>query len=207
MQLKYPQFLKRVRLPRLSDLRLLAVRASRAWRLWVVVLVVLLCALALGYAWWSSQDRGDLTEGSVSMTSLYREVPPGLYEYRSKSYHFSVLFPQELKVLEYGGKGDSLTVTFGEGVAQGFQIFATPYNLARVTAERFAKDNPSGVFVEPVEAIVAGVPATLFFGLTVGLGETREVWFIRKGILYEVNARRQDDEWLGRIMQTWMFVD
>ena len=196
---------------RRSDLRRLVADARRAWRLWTVVavLVLLVGLAAFGvYYYIVSIDRGDITEGSIVTDSRYREVPPGYYEYRTVPYHFSILFPQELEVKEYGGKGDSLTVTFEDksGEPKGFQIFATPYNQPVVSGERFRMDNPSGVYKEPVDVTVAGVRATIFYSQNARLGETREVWFIRNGILYEVNARRAHDEWLGEQMQTWEFV-
>jgi len=175
----------------------------------VAVLVVLVAGAGYGaYKFFASIDRGDITEGSIVTDSTYREVPEGYFEYRTVPYHFSILFPQNLEVKEYGGKGDSLTVTFEDksGEPKGFQIFATPYNQPVVSGERFRMDNPSGVYKEPVDVTVAGVRATIFYSQNTRLGETREAWFIRNGILYEVNARRVHDVWLGEQMQTWQFV-
>ena len=196
---------------RRSDLRKVAAGVRRAWRLWtvVVVLVVLVGGVVFGvYYYLTSTDWGDITEGSIVTDSRYREVPEGYYEYRTVPYHFSILFPQELEVKEYGGKGDSLTVTFEDksGEPKGFQIFATPYNQPVVSGERFRMDNPSGVYKDPVDVSVAGVRATIFYSQNARLGETREAWFIRNGILYEVNARRAHDEWLAAQIQTWQFV-
>lgn len=205
---KLPEFWRSLRR---TDLRTIAADARRAWRLWTVVavLVVLACLLVFGvYYYITSTDWGDITEGSIVTDSRYREVPPGYFEYRTVPYHFSILFPQEFEVKEYGGNGDSLTVTFEDksGEPKGFQIFATPYNYPVVSGERFKMDNPSGVYTEPVDVMVAGVRATIFYSQNVRLGETREVWFIRNGMLYEVNTRRAHDEWLAGHMKSWMFV-
>lgn len=160
------------------------------------------------YAFFASIDWGDLTEGSIVSDSRFRDVPPGFKEYRTVSYHFSVLFPEVMEVKEYGGKGDSLTVIFVEpgGQRRGYQIFATPYNDPVVGGERFKMDNPSGVYREPQDVTIAGVRATIFFSVNTQIGETREAWFIRNGMLYEVNAKKEFDEWLSEQMQSWMFV-
>ena len=38
------------------------------------------------------------------------------------------------------------------------------------------------------------------------MGDTREVWFIHGGFLYEVTTYKQLDSWLAPIMQTWQFT-
>lgn len=38
------------------------------------------------------------------------------------------------------------------------------------------------------------------------LGDTREVWFIRNGYLYEVTTLKPLEGWLQDIVQTWKFI-
>lgn len=186
-------------------------KAYRMRRLLIVVALLVVLAAAAGYGtykFFAGIDWGDVVEGSIVKDSTYREVPPGYFEYRTVSYHFSILFPEYMEVKEYGGNGDSLTVTFKEpeGEQRGFQIFATPYNDPVVGGERFTMDNPSGIYKEPQDVTIAGVRATIFYSANTQMGETREVWFIRNGMLYEVNAKRELDEWLAGHMKSWMFV-
>lgn len=180
-------------------------------RLLIVIAVLVVFAGAAGYGtykFFAGIDWGDIVEGSIVKDSRYREVPEGYYEYRTVSYHFSILFPQEMQVKEFGGNGDSLTVTFEEpaGDKRSFQIFATPYNHPAVSGERFRMDNPSGLYQDPVDVTIAGVRGTIFYSYNPQMGNTREVWFIRNGILYEVNAKRELDEWLAGHMKSWEFV-
>lgn len=186
-------------------------RVYRLRRLLAVVAIAAALAGAAGYGIYrfvASIDFGDIVEGSIVKDSTYRELPPGYFEYRTVPYHFSILFPQEMQVKEFGGSGDSLTVTFEEpgGEKRGFQIFATPYTRPQVSGERFRMDNPSGRYEDPVDITVDGVRGTIFFSQNAQMGNTREVWFIRNGILYEVNAKRELDEWLAGHMKSWMFV-
>jgi hypothetical protein len=52
---------------------------------------------------------------------------------------------------------------------------------------------------------IDGVSATMFYGSKSTMGDTREIWFINAGFLYEVTTYRQLDSWLAPIMQTCQF--
>ena len=55
--------------------------------------------------------------------------------------------------------------------------------------------------------LLGGSPrATLFTGFNPIMGDTREVWFIKNGFLYEVATYKPLDAWLGQIMQGWKFI-
>ena len=58
----------------------------------------------------------------------------------------------------------------------------------------------------PTDIIVDGTRATMFFGNNSIMGDTREVWFIHGGFLYEVTTYKEFDTWLAGIMQTWKFI-
>jgi hypothetical protein len=58
----------------------------------------------------------------------------------------------------------------------------------------------------PTPVTIDGVPATMFFGSNSIMGDTREIWFIHGGFLYEVTTYKQLDSWLTPIMQTWQFT-
>ena len=46
----------------------------------------------------------------------------------------------------------------------------------------------------------------MFFGSNSIMGDTREVWFVHGGYLFEVNTYKDLDSWLSQIMQTWVFI-
>jgi hypothetical protein len=119
---------------------------------------------------------------------------------------FSLYYPDDLIVREYG-KANTSTITFeDEDGERGFQVFVVPYEGEAVTAERFAMDIPSGVRLEEQQIFIDGVPASIFFSKDMLLGETREVWFVHNGFLYEVTAHKTLDAWLSQIMKTWEFI-
>ena len=85
-------------------------------------------------------------------------------------------------------------------------MYVVPYAGAQITKDEFTKDIPSGVIENPTNIVVAGVPATMFLSTDATMGTTREVWFIKDGLLYEVTTYQQLDTWLAQIMQSWKFI-
>jgi len=143
-------------------------------------------------------------EGAVPET---KSVTEGWRSYENKAYNFALLYPQELSVREYKEQGGAMSATFeNPATREGFQIYVTPYGAMEVTKERFRLDAPSGVMEEPTDVLIDGVPGTIFWSKNSIMGDTREVWFINGGFLYEVVTYKQLDEWLGTIMQTWQFL-
>lgn len=127
--------------------------------------------------------------------------------YRNAQFRFSLQYPRGLAVVEYQERGGALTVTFANGdESRSFEVYVTPYSGAQITKQRFLTDEPSGVFQEPQDVMIDGARATMFFGQNPIMGDTREVWFIRGGLLYEVATYKALDSWLAGIMQTWRFL-
>ncbi len=128
-------------------------------------------------------------------------------EYRSERYRFSLFHPNQQKVKEYDEGSGARTIVFeNTDGARGFQIFIVPYNLPQVTPERFKKDVPSGVRTDELAITVDGVLGDAFYSKDMFLGDTREVWFIHNGYLYEVTAPKSQDNMLGAIMLSWKFI-
>ena len=103
--------------------------------------------------------------------------------------------------------GDAYTVAFQDPQSHGgFQVYIVPYSGAQITKDEFQKDDPSGVMINPTNIVVAGVPASMFYSTDATMGNTREVWFIKDGYLYEVTTYQQLDTWLAQLMQSWKFI-
>ncbi len=103
-----------------------------------------------------------------------------------------------------------LTVAFqGTDVSdlKGFQVYVQPYTLKEVTADRFQKDEPSGVRKNIQAVTIDGTTGVAFDGADATLGETDEVWFIHKGLLYEATSPKSLEAWFQNILQTWQFVE
>jgi len=127
--------------------------------------------------------------------------------YKNLLLHFSLVFPKDLKVREYDDKTSASTITFEDDTGEkGFQIFVVPYTEDYIKTERFKKDVPSGVMQEPVDIIIDGARATMFYSKNDVMGDTREIWFIKNGFLYEVTTYARLDSWLALILSTWRFL-
>lgn len=135
-----------------------------------------------------------------------QDLPDGMRRYKNQYHRFEIVYPQDLQVQEYVEANKDRTIVFeAEKHETGFQIYITPYAGTNVTREQFLKDQPSGVYKEPTDIWVGDTPAIMFYGEADLMGETREIWFIRDGFLYEVTTYKGLDMWLVNIMKTWKF--
>jgi len=153
-------------------------------------------------------DTQSNNAGSPQTTApASRVVPSGFKEYRSTKYRFSLFYPKNMKVSEFDEGGGAQSITFeNAGDAIGFQIFIVPYKEHQVSSARFSQDVPTGVMKEPTNVTVDGVFGTMFYSQSLTLGDTREIWFINNGYLYEVTTLKTLDSWLIERMKTWMFI-
>lgn len=155
----------------------------------------------------SSASAGVAAPQDIPTTLPLEALPDGMMVYKNQYYQFSLIYPKELAVQEYAENGGGRTIIFETSdMKTGFQIFIVPYSGTQVSKERFLMDQPSGVRKQPTDVIIDGTTASMFFGENMVMGETREVWFIKNGFLYEVTTYKPLDTWLGTIMQSWKFI-
>ena len=162
-----------------------------------------------------SGDGSTLSEAAVApvQKAIAKSVPAtshvteDMLGYSNKDFHFGLLFPNNLRATEYKEQGGAFTVSFQDpNTNEGFQVYVTPYNGKQIDTARFKLDEPSGVYQEPTDVVIDGTQGTMFFSANTVMGNTREVWFIRGGFLYEVTTYKELDTWLAGIMQTWKFI-
>jgi hypothetical protein len=180
--------------------------------------IALLAAIALGgyFLWRGGGQDADAAAASARLavpdalsvsTPETRALPGGMRLYESKAFKFSIAYPEQLKVTQYEERGNAMTVTFeNPDRTQEFEVYVTPYAKAQIDDARFKLDQPSGRFLDPQDVVVDGARATLFTGYNAIMGDTREVWFIKDGFLYEVMTYKPLDAWLGQMMQGWKFI-
>jgi hypothetical protein len=110
-------------------------------------------------------------------------------------------------VQSYSENGGAFTVAVQDPTTNvGFEVYVTPYSDRQITDAQFKTDEPSGVVNQLTDMTIDGAPATMFYGNNSIMGDTREIWFIHGGFLYEVTTYKQLDSWLAPIMQTWQFT-
>jgi hypothetical protein len=185
---------------------------------WIIV-IIFSAALIGGFFSLKQITSGAGAEfalGTISTTSPQaahvdslpsRQLLPGVKEYRSNDYHFSVKYPGDLPPRETHDRGYAMTVSFqAEAGGPGFQIYVTPFNGTKITEERFLMDAPSGVRNDQTETSVDGVQALAFHGFDADMGQTYEVWFIKGGFLYEVSTYKEIEPGLNEVLSTWRFI-
>ena len=153
-------------------------------------------------------DTFTIVATTSSKTATARQAPNDWREYRNVAYHFSLFYPPEFKVKEHSEGEGATTITFQNiQTGEGFQIFILPYKEQQISEERFKRDVSSGIRKNMADVTIDGVVGATFYSTNVLLGETAEVWFIKDGFLYEVTTLRSLDQWLSKIMQTWLFIN
>jgi hypothetical protein len=163
-----------------------------------------------GTGWLPHENAAPL--GMPASADYPSSLPPeqlqgGSLLYRNEHYRFSLTYPDDLIINEYAENGGGRTITFQTKTNdRGFEIFIIPYSGQRVSEERFKLDEPSGVRKQLIAIVIDGTPATMFFGNNAIMGNTREVWFIKNGFLYEVATYKPLDAWLAAIMRSWKFL-
>ena len=175
----------------------------------ILIFFLLVLAIGAGANWYLQRaPAAPMASTTTSATSSDATiVQPSTTEYDSPTYHFKLLYPSDFTVNEYDEDDGSHTTTFeGASPGDGFQISVRPYTSSYITPERFKTDDPSGVMLQAQDIAIDGAPAKIFFGKNNQMGETREVWFIHGGFLYEVTTYKALDSWLGDIMITWKFI-
>ncbi len=137
-------------------------------------------------------------------------VPPLKNEYRNQQFGFSLSLPEgfragELPVDENGAH----TILLQNPQGQGIQILITPYpdDIRVLTADMIRHDIPDMKIsdVQPVEIGpdhrgVAFKSDNEAFG-----GDSREVWFIFRGNLYQISTYAHLDNLLQTLFGTWQF--
>jgi hypothetical protein len=141
-----------------------------------------------------------------SVATTTRAVPPGEREYRSNQFTFSILYPQALAVQEHTESADQTTVVFEDRAsAQGFQIYILRYVGDQVSEGQFKTDIPSGVRKNVVNGSLDGALASRFDSFDARLGDTREVWILHGGYLYEITSPKALEPLVEQVLETWKF--
>ena len=129
--------------------------------------------------------------------------------YKDATYGFSFKYPSTLKVSSSVSQSGGDTV-LAQDAAQhvGFQVYITPYTGAdtAVTAARVEHDLPNINVRNPQQIEIAGsVPALSFLATDPSFGDSRQVWFIYKGNLYQASTYSSQGTLLEKVLSTWAF--
>lgn len=152
----------------------------------------------------SSTISGTHVTGDVIGTKA--PPPDGYVTYKSAKYGFSFSHAPDGKIVEYDEGGGAETIVLENlDRVRGFQVFIVPYTGATISEQRFREDVPSGVRTNVENTTLGGVPAVTFTSKDEILGDTREIWAIHNGYLYEITTFAGVGNWFTPIIQSWEF--
>jgi hypothetical protein len=199
---------------------------SRIFRLGIALIVI---ALIAGGVYFAYQNKGDtlaswttntadepvceesgavLDRSSLPPITLPPRTPPEGYSlYRNEEYRFSVFHKTQRIATEYREANGGFTVVFqNPETGRGFQVFIVPYTKDHITESRFKADIRTGVIEASSTIPLDGICATTFLSKSIAIGETREVWAIHNGYLYEITTFRELDEVMQQVVDSWRFL-
>jgi hypothetical protein len=134
-------------------------------------------------------------------------------EYRNSVYGFSLTMPEGFEASElYDDAAESLTTLIQNDQGDGVQIYITPFDEDTgagytLTRERILQDIPDmQIKEEQVVEIGENYKGLAFLADdTLFGGESRAVWFVYRGNLYQINTYARLDQLLKNIFATWQF--
>ncbi len=118
--------------------------------------------------------------------------------YTHPIYGFSFYYPKDFTLQTFPAAGGDLTLVQSPTHNMWFKIYVSPFNEpGPLTKERIQIGLPRLVIEDFREYwLKDGAPAVLFSSEDPVDGETRELWLIREGHLYQISMHHPDEEWL-----------
>lgn len=192
----------------------------------ILIIVGVLVIGGVIFSFYKFSKNGKLSTVELGVTETVDEtepieevVPPEIKKvdssintYVHKKYNFTFNFPSEYKTSNFN-EGAGEQILFNASKGDWFQIYITPWDEGEiVTPERVKKDLPDIVIKEPQQVILGptqkdgvGPHALIFFSKDSSLGETREIWFVENGSLYQITTYKRLDAVIGNVLSTLVF--
>lgn len=186
----------------------------------IVAIVVVIIAVAIIFLKTNKNSPSNEEEANIneyqqvsdSIQNTYTLTPSKEDEknnvFVDSQYGFSFQYPKSFTATKFSDQEQTSTILVQEeGGKNGFQIFISWFDEpGPITKERVLQDLPDMKITNAENRILKnGVPALLFFSSEASLGETREIWFINGGYLYQITATKEIDSLVAQIVGTWKF--
>jgi len=128
-------------------------------------------------------------------------------DYVSSRYGFRFRLPEGWRVTELEDRGGEMILARQAEGGGAFQIFITPYDepVESFSVARVQRDLPDLVMTAPTTFALSDGAGLTFVSEGPPFGESREIWFVRAGRLYQMSAYLSDEELLREVLQTWRF--
>jgi len=193
----------------------------------LVILIIIIVIVALFFVFKKDEapendklgiaDNNLAGGGSVIISEVVETKIEKLDENSNTFYHpqyrFSMIYPSDMNNTNFvEGGGEQILFQDSAG-DKWFQFYITPWDEGdNLSVERIKQDlpdlvmkNTQSVILGPEQESGVGPRAVIFFGQEDGLGETREVWFVKNGRLYQITTYKRLDLFLAEILSTLTF--
>jgi hypothetical protein len=187
---------------------------SKILKIFIIVIIAALVAAAGFYL--SKKENKELPQQNVWETG--KEGESAAYDLSSLSAKkftdakrgFSFSYPESLSASTFSdGAGGEVILVQSAEKAQGFQIVISSFDEqgTTLTREMIQKDIP-GLDIRDVQDLLLGESgrgvAFLSDNSSFG-GNSREVWFVYSGHLYQISTYARLDPLLQAVLGTWKF--
>jgi hypothetical protein len=144
---------------------------------------------------------------TVSGGEVSEEVN-GLRTYLHEGYGFSFDFPGEASISSIPDLGGEILLVRGD--SEEFQIYVASFDEeGPITTARIKQDLPNLEINDDQQVVIGegkNIEALIFHGVSEDFGETREVWFVGNGHLFQVITPKGGDTFIGPIVDSWKFI-
>ena len=154
--------------------------------------IAIIIIVIAGAAFFSNGSTKDVISTS-SLTETYKNPYFFSFQHASTTHIEESLDEQRGTVIVNGAQGN-------------FQIYLSPYDedASTLTAERLLKDIPDLKIKDSKSFVVTdGAKGIAFISEDVNAKETREIWFVSKGFLYQTSALLESAAFLEETLKTW----
>lgn len=129
--------------------------------------------------------------------------------YTNAEYGFSFRYPDALHIGGNMTSSDGVTTILVQDAVQhiGFQIYITPFTDSDpvITAARIAQSLPDLVIRDAQAVQVGDSQGLSFLTKDASFGESRQVWVVYKGNLYQISTYDAQGALLEKVLATWIF--
>ncbi len=180
---------------------------------------IFLVAIALILLGFAAYGATKLVPASWAPSSDQPSQPPYVVpaltkEYDNSIYNFSLKMPADFTAQDIPGDPDGTpeTIVLQDQNDNGIQIAVSPFDedttgSYTLTADRIHQDVPDLEILDPQPVEVGEHYTGLAFKSNNDAfgGDSREVWFVFRGNLYQISTYARLDDLLRQIFQTWQF--
>lgn len=128
--------------------------------------------------------------------------------YTDPDYGFSFSYPNGL-VAGASAEGGATTILLQSAASHiGFQVTVTPYSgsATTLTPDVVSAANPGIDLRDALPVLIGGTPGIVFSANDGNFGESRQIWFIKGGYLYQASTYLSQKDLLERSIATWRWA-